>query len=400
MTQPAPSELDQKTLAEMHRKRARPLCPCQHKGVEMYIAKVGDKYIVKRMPGSGSLHSPECDSYEPPPELSGLGEVLGSAIKENTEEGVVELRFDFSLSRIAGRAAPQAGSGEDTESVRTDGAKLTLRSTLHYLWDQAGFNRWLPAMEGKRNWSVVRRHLIRAAESKIAKGAPLSDQLYIPETFILERKKEIQQNRHDQLKWIRGGNKMMIVIGEVKGVEEARFGHRLVLKHCADFQFILNDDIFKRMDTRYKTEIDLWRSFDDIHLVAVATFSLNLANHPVIEELSLMTVTSNWIPFENIHDKAIIDLLVENRRRFFKGLRYNLPASKPLAAAVLSDTLPSPTALYAIPLTPSEGYLMELEDLIAESRLSSWQWDTNEYIPPPLPPVGAPEQAPGATLFL
>jgi len=47
----------------------------------MYIAKVGNRYIVKRMPDTGQLHSPDCDSYEPPAELSGLGEVLGSAIK-------------------------------------------------------------------------------------------------------------------------------------------------------------------------------------------------------------------------------------------------------------------------------------------------------------------------------
>ncbi|MGT2467751.1 DUF1173 family protein (plasmid) [Mesorhizobium atlanticum] len=32
----------------------------------MYIAQVGDQYIVKRMPLSGGGHDPSCSSYEPP----------------------------------------------------------------------------------------------------------------------------------------------------------------------------------------------------------------------------------------------------------------------------------------------------------------------------------------------
>jgi hypothetical protein len=57
------------------------------------------------MPNTGYLHAPSCDSYEPPPELSGLGDVLGSAIKENTDDGLTVLKFDFSMSRSPGRAA-------------------------------------------------------------------------------------------------------------------------------------------------------------------------------------------------------------------------------------------------------------------------------------------------------
>src|SRR3546814_10419832 len=66
-----------------------------------------------------------------------------------------------------GRAAPTPGTGE-SDSVRTDGAKLTLRGTLHYLWEQAGFNRWAPAMSGKRSWGVIRKYILQAAADKTA----------------------------------------------------------------------------------------------------------------------------------------------------------------------------------------------------------------------------------------
>ena len=43
------------------------------------LAGLDEGYIVKRMPDTGSHHAPDCPSYEPPAEFSGLGQVLGSA---------------------------------------------------------------------------------------------------------------------------------------------------------------------------------------------------------------------------------------------------------------------------------------------------------------------------------
>jgi len=160
-------------LAETHAKKTRPACLCRNPAIEMYIAKVAGKFIIKRMPNSGSDHAPACDSYEPPPELSGLGQVMGSAIQENPDDGLTALKFGFSLTKVAGRSAP-IPSGAETDSVKTDGNKLTLRGTLHYLWEEAGFNRWAPGMSGKRSWYVIRKYLLQAAEDKTAKGSSLA----------------------------------------------------------------------------------------------------------------------------------------------------------------------------------------------------------------------------------
>nr|MBP9893363.1 DUF1173 family protein [Planctomycetota bacterium] len=166
-------------LADIYSARVRPLCLCRTPGIDMYVARVDAKYIVKRMPNSGSDHAAACDSYEPPPALSGLGQVIGSAIQENPDEGTTALKFDFALSKGAGRSAPVA-SGKETDSVKTDGNKLTMRGTLHYLWEEAGFNRWAPTMAGKRSWYVIRKYLLQATEDKTAKGASLAGMLYIP----------------------------------------------------------------------------------------------------------------------------------------------------------------------------------------------------------------------------
>lgn len=88
----------QSLLKQYYEKRKRPLCLCTNNGVEMYIAKINESYILKRMPKTGGRHSPVCLSFEPPEELSGLGEVQGQAIQENPEDGTTNLKLDFSFS--------------------------------------------------------------------------------------------------------------------------------------------------------------------------------------------------------------------------------------------------------------------------------------------------------------
>lgn len=72
-------------LAHAYAGKIRPLCLCRSPAAEMYIAKVSGHFVLKRMPNSGGAHAPSCDAYEPPPELSGLGQLMGSAIQEDAE---------------------------------------------------------------------------------------------------------------------------------------------------------------------------------------------------------------------------------------------------------------------------------------------------------------------------
>jgi hypothetical protein len=90
-------------IADAHAAHQRARCMCLVEGVEMYVARLGEGYIVKRMPDTGSHHAPDCPSYEPPAEFSGLGQVLGSAITEDPATGETTLKLDFSLARMPRR---------------------------------------------------------------------------------------------------------------------------------------------------------------------------------------------------------------------------------------------------------------------------------------------------------
>ncbi|MFP3594879.1 DUF1173 family protein, partial [Chryseobacterium sp. SIMBA_038] len=86
-----------------------------------------------------------------------------------------------------------------------------------------------------------------------------------------------------------------------------------------------------------------------------ATFSVSGAGVASIEEASLMLVNENWIPFESIDERMLVDNLTNQKRRFVKGLRYNLPSTNPLASVVLSDTA-EPVAMYVLPYGASDQY--------------------------------------------
>jgi hypothetical protein len=377
------------TLARAHAAHDRPHCLCCAQSVPMYVARFGERHILKRMPETGPQHDPSCDSYEAPYELSGFGHVAGSAIQENVEDGVTILKLDFSLSKTGAKPASAPGQGGDAGSVKTDGSKLSLRALLHYLWDQAEFNRWRPGMAGKRNWAVIRKFLNEAADGKTAKGKPLSDILFIPEMFRSERDAEITQRRAAFMSRVSAaeGNRrlLLMLIGEVKEIAPARFGHRMVVKHMPKFPYLLNEDVHRRMTAKFVNELSLWGAMPAAHLIVIATFGLGPTGVASIESIALMIVNENWIPFENSYDAALLDALTRARASFLKGLRYNLPLDRPLASVVLREEDAEPVAMYVVPPDAGEVYRAALEELTGESEMAEWVWNAGVDEMPALP---------------
>ena len=378
----------QAALADLHRLKERPLCQCRSPGVPMYVARLGDSWLIKRMPDTGVAHVPNCESYEPPPELSGLGQVLGRAITEDIEQGTTALKLAFALSKAVGRLAPSASDGE-SDTVRTDGTKLSLRSVLHYLWEDAGLNSWSPRMAGKRNWLVVQKYLTQASLGKVAKGAPLADSLFLPEAHFSHQRDEIARRREAKLaflqKGVKGATRLMILIGEVREIGASRYGYKMLIKQLPDFPFMLAEDVHRRLVKRFDGELALWDTIEDCHLMVIGTFGIGSSGVATIEELALMVTSENWIPFDDLHQKTLIDMLTHQHRRFRKCLRYNMASGRPLATVVLTDTQPKPVAMYLIEAGASPDCKAAIEDLAANSAIPHWLWRVGDEPMPPLP---------------
>ena len=296
----------------------------------MYVARLGPAFILKRMPGTGSLHAPDCASYEPPAELSGLGQVIGTAITEDPESGTTSLKLGFALSKNGARPNGVRDDKCASDAVR-DSSMLTLRGLLHYLWDHAELTRWQPTFAGRRTWGTVRRLLLIAAEGKVACGRALQDRLYVPEVFDVSHREEIAARQMAQwtnaMQTGKRDRRLMVMIGEVKEIARARFASKAVVKHVPDQAFALSDPVYRDAAQRFERELSLWAAIRNLHMVMIATFGLSVAGVPTIEELSFMPTSAQWIPVEDVLEIQLVDSLLKAGRRFTKCLRCSVPTA-------------------------------------------------------------------------
>ena len=367
-------------LLQAYNKKVRPLCSCKTPGVEMYLARTStEQVIIKRMPNTGHSHNPDCDSYEPPAELSGRGELQSKAISEDQTTGKTALKLDFSLSKSSITRTMGKGTGEPAAVVKADPKKLSLKSLLHYLYDEAGLNRWTPAMAGKRNWFVVQKHLHLAASKSTAKKQSLADRLLIPEPFRPDDKAGITARRRQFLsKFTKKGSSQPvgILVGELKLIDQARFGHKMVIKHLPDAPLYYGDDVEKRLNKSFARELDLHAEDETVHTLVAATFTLSASGNMQLDAVTMMSTDSNWIPFDDFDERSMIETLTTNHRRYIKGLRYNLSPGDIIASALLTDTGDSPTALYIDPHNDEQNpeFAESLDRVIKDSEYSSLVW--------------------------
>ena len=332
------------------------------------------------MPNTGNDHDLECRSYEIPAGLSGRDQVLGSAIKENSETGLTTLKFDFSLTKGSLNPIPTATNYKKTGShhSKTESKRVSLKATLHYLWEQAELNKWSPAMKGKRNWYIIRKYLYEASKDKTAKHMSLKSLLYIPEVFEHEKKDEIVNRRLANLQVLseRGKkSKLMLIIGEVKSMTSARFGYKIIIKHLQDFPIYLNRNKYQSLCNQFETEMRLWSNNINGHLTVIGTIGINQSGSASFEEIALMIVNENWIPYDNADELSLIDALVQAKRRFIKCLRYNVPSKTPSASLLLADKDKATTAIFVCPTNANEGLKEAMQGLMNNCGIKGYLWD-------------------------
>lgn len=375
-------------LAAAHEKKARPRCLCAAAGPEMYVARFGDDFLLKRMPGTGHLHDPSCPTFDPPPELSGLGQVNGKAIVSD-QEGATALKLDFPLSMRSGRAvSPADGKAAAASSATAAPNKLSLLGMLHYLWDTAELTKWRPSWAGKRGWWLIHRELTAVAERTSSKAGPLSSILLVPPQFHPDRKEALARDRRRFLHHLQPAKGKPVPLGllvaELKSQEPSQYGRRLRFKHLPEMAFFMDEDLGRRFEKLTAAKAMMVEATEGAHMIAIATFSMR-GNYAEIREIAVMPVTADWIPFDNDREMALVEALA--RRSFVKCLRYNLRPDAPVASALLTDTSP-PTALYVPPHDLAPEAEAELREIAGEGAFPPWIWPAAEFEMPGLPVAG------------
>ena len=374
-------------LARVYGSSERPRCMCVPGGVEMYIAKHAE-YVVKRMPDTGRQHHPTCPSFEPEPGMSGLGELLGEAIIEHSPDQV-EVRTDFPISRMPGRSMPRGEAVADPAEVHAPRKRMSLRALLHYLYERAGFNRWYPAMEGRRNQGVLHKYLSEAARGVLLKGATLDERLYVPEPFWAELKEEIGARRRRSLALLLSPEdavqfKMAILVGEYNGSEPTNFGRRIIVRHMPDVALYIESKAWERVERSYGAILQA-RDADVARKPRVMMAALIYAKREhvyQVDTLSMMLTTDQWIPLDGLHELPLIEALQREQRAFMKPLKYDARTSAAFPNVLLLDCGSVPRPLHVVSPFGEEKERALKERSVATSGEPTWVWYTDKDMPP------------------
>jgi hypothetical protein len=382
----------QQLLAASHDDPIRPRCLCVPGGVEMYIAKY-EQYFLKRMPETGHEHHPCCDAFEPRPCESGLDYLLDGAVVQKAPD-LLEVRTVFPLDRFDGRIVDSAES-QETAGRSSPHRKLTLKGLLHLLWERAGFNRWSPAMQGKRSQGVIRKYIVEAAERIELKGLRLSQRLYVPEPFKPQDTEELNARREKAFSVMTpqansAKHSLMLVIGEIKELFTMASEHSLAIKHLPGCHFLLDRKLATQLLRNYAREFKSKELHPDMRLLAAFTILNRNAARYYIDAITVMMTNANWIPVENVYEKAVADALTQAGRRFLKPLRYDAPHSVVVPNLLLLDAGNRPIRMNVAVATTGRRRRDAKVRLGATREPRDWVWKTDASSEmPPLPPLQA-----------
>jgi hypothetical protein len=351
----------QALLVDAWRRRERVLCGCRVPAPPMYIAAVGSRYLVKRMPSTRQEHHRDCPSYEPyPTSFAGV---------DHTDRDRIVLRVALPDGRTdTRRRPPRRPQGETGGAGRLDPAGL-----LACLWHEAGLDAWSPKMEGKRHWGVVSWHLRAATHGKTMGVRPLSEQLYVPAPFRSERRHEHAQDRIAAWEKARRDEGLLIVVGEAKTIEPATYGHRLVVKHLPGAPIYLDEQVHTRLFREHLAAVELLEDDTTGHSMVIAAVTITAKVHARTREVALLKTTPEWLPYRGGLERRILAEAVEHRRRFTDSCCRPESADGPVPSLVLADTA-QPVAVHLSPAEdPADG-------------IRQWVWEPGKPWPAAAPP--------------
>lgn len=316
----------------------------------MYVARLaGGWHIIKRLPNSASQHASDCPSFELPASLTGRSAHVGTAIIDDGN-AETDLRLGFSLKRPLGhqRTTNDIPSSAHRRARPTD-PRLGVLGLLHYLWEEAGLNRWSPRMAGKRTWPIVSWHLNQAADRTTIGGAPLSETLWIPEPFRTDHKDAIAARRKAAWAHIGGERSrqdLMILVAELKAIKEHDRGRILTFRHMPDSPVMIDEAVYEHFAKAHAAALRLWNEESGDHLLVAASFALTKAGLPVIEEPAAMITSREWLPYSTVRSRQVLAAAVAAQRRLIVPLSYGQTTGLAQPALVLTDT-PEPVAAFS-----------------------------------------------------
>jgi hypothetical protein len=375
----------------------RPQCLCRQPAPDMYITRWQERHILRRMPGSSQSHAPDCKHALPAPAMVRQSSVIRSQRASIPTRDVwtrqhgpyTTIHPAFRL-HCCGKHVPD-GDRADTEMSAerfNSRNRFRLADLIDFLWTRAGLAYWKPAFSGKRNWAVVRSRLLAAANNIRMLNRPLTVRLYIPQPFRRDHQTGIAASRAIFLEAYRthhaGPYDLVVMLAEVKLIQPAVYGFRFVLRHAPDFPVFFNALLSAGLRTRFRPQLRLFESSDDVRLMMLATASINRSGAAIIDDLALMPVNRAWVPAHTPALLALTEALIQQNRNFEVTPRSGSTGS---CIRLFDTALPTRLTICDPPDEKQHTKIKSSDSVAMQRPLTGWVWADTDRPWPELPPA-------------
>jgi len=318
----------QGVLEKMRSEKRRPRCNCTAAGVEMYVAKRGNHYYLSRMPGSGILHDPLCES----------------ATDDNYLTGTVAYAPEVIVEREDGSLV--VGYGRKTMAEIPPLNVMGIDGLFDLLIEQSGLNRHVHQIGlQKVTWANAGERLLKASEMIFFSDTltPLSRRLLIPAAFDKENAAGSLAEFEQRL---RGTVKAMIC-APVKDVRRSPYGCLLILKHLPNLRFWISRAVGSSAEAMSLGQFSMDSPFVGYALCFAEVRPGRNGGEFTVDALSVRATDVSFMPCFSPEAATLAGQLRMDGYSFVHPLRFDAPDNTALADYAFLDQAMTPIFVFS-----------------------------------------------------
>jgi len=280
---------------------------------------------------TGNEHKPDCRFYSVWSDERQAEIYQGDAVRA-AADGTIVVRLPTGLQKKApSEAKPAENESGDEPVKRKRRPSMRLLGLLHLLWEQSGINVWHPAFDKKKRTPGWVSWRLQQTAGRIRVGrVPLEESLLL---MAMKGTPQVVANR-EHLRAAGKNKRRLIVVSVLAGwnaAAEVRLQTTLPLGMFPDL--VLPEDVRLRLERSFGRELGDWRRGMKVVVIAETeppetTFRhTDGRNRPsscsTVIDVALMTASPRFIPLDSGYEAAVEEKLWQEKRAFFKPLRYD-----------------------------------------------------------------------------
>lgn len=314
------------------------LCLCKDGStpLQLVIRRYGSLLHLAGWPGDGGRHVRGCDFYkDPDAQKLATGADSKAAIIATPTGLSVRLDASLSVREVQSGSRGTAPRSNPSTSRRT----ASLLAFLQTLWSEAGLNQWTGG-SAARHWGQCNAMLLAEAGSARINGADAQKVLHIMRRYEEADRVAINAEFDSFIAGLvttREATQRGLVIGEISDVAATQYGRALTLRQSARKYYASEAQI----EHVVRSHAHAWRALGSVgsRVVAILLVERTPKGHLKLVDLAAMLCSAAFIPCDSIHEVAMANRLVSERRDFVKPIRMAADDDM-LPDFILRDTSP------------------------------------------------------------